>query len=258
MSYWKNRLANAQSAITEKNLKQIKKQLAKYYAFSMKRIIAEFESTYDKLLATVGEGKEPTPADLYKLDKYWKLQGQLRREADKLGRRQISLLSKVFEINYFEVYHSLKIDGLQAFSTLDKAAATQMINQIWVADGKSFSQRVWDNVGRLVDTLNEQLTHCVVTGKKTSELKKVLQERFGVSYHRADTLARTEMCHIQTQAAQKRYEDYGIEYVEVLVDPDERTCDLCKALIGKKFLTTETPPLPVHPNERCALVPVVD
>ena len=45
MSYWKNRLANAQSAITEKNLKQIKKQLAKYYAFSMKRIIAEFEST---------------------------------------------------------------------------------------------------------------------------------------------------------------------------------------------------------------------
>ena len=258
MSYWKNRLANAQSAITEKNLKQIKKQLAKYYAFSMKRIIAEFESTYDKLLATVGEGKEPTPADLYKLDKYWKLQGQLRREADKLGRRQISLLSKVFEVNYFEVYHSLKIDGLQAFSTLDKAAATQMINQIWVADGKSFSQRVWDNVGRLVDTLNEQLTHCVVTGKKTSELKKVLQERFGVSYHRADTLARTEMCHIQTQAAQKRYEDYGIEYVEVLVDPDERTCDLCKALIGKKFLTTETPPLPVHPNERCALVPVVD
>lgn len=258
MSYWANRLAKAQNAITEKNLKQIQKQLNKYYATSMKHVIAEFENTYNKLLATIEDGKEPTPADLYKLDKYWQLQGQLRQEVQKLGNKQIAALSKIFEVNFFEVYYSLGIEGLEAFSTLDKAAALQMINSIWVADGKTFSQRVWDNTNRLLETLNEQLTYCVITGKKTSELKKLLQERFGVSYHRADTLARTELCHIQTQAAQKRYEDYGIEYVEVLVDPDERTCELCKALIGKKFLTTDTPPLPVHPNERCALVPVID
>lgn len=257
-AYWENRLADAQTAITEKNLKQIEKQLSKYYASSMKRVIADFESTYNKLLVTVGEGKEPTPADLYKLEKYWQLQGQLRQELQKLGTKQIAALSKIFEINFFEVYYSLGIEGMEAFSTLDKAAAMQIINQIWVADGKTFSQRVWDNTERLLETLNEQLTHCVVTGKKTTELKNLLQERFGVSYHRADTLARTELCHIQTQAAQKRYEDYGIQYVEVLVDPDARTCDLCKALIGKKFLTTATPPLPVHPNEGCALVPVIE
>lgn len=258
MSYWENRLANAQTAITEKNLKQIDKQLGKYYASSMKRVIADFESTYNKLLATVEDGKEPTPADLYKLDKYWQLQGQLRQEAQKLGEKQIVALSKAFELNFFEVYYSLGIEGMEAFSTLDKAAAAQMINSIWVADGKTFSQRVWDNTARLLETLNEQLTLCVVTGKKTTDLKNMLQERFGVSYRRAETLARTELCHIQTQAAQKRYEDYGIRYVEVLVDPDARTCDECKALIGKKFLITDTPPLPVHPNERCALVPVIE
>ena len=70
-NYWENRLANAQAAITEKNLKQVEKQLSKYYASSMKRVITDFENTYNKLLTTVGEGKEPTPADLYKLDKYW-------------------------------------------------------------------------------------------------------------------------------------------------------------------------------------------
>lgn len=258
MEYWQNRLANAQAAITEKNLKQVEKQLSKYYASSMKRVIADFENTYNKLLTTVGEGKEPTPADLYKLDKYWAMQAQLRQEVQKLGNKQIAVLSKIFETNFFEVYYSLEIEGMEAFSTLDKAAVRQMINNIWVADGKIFSQRVWDNTSRLLETLNEQLTYCVVAGKKTTELKKLLQERFGVSYHRADTLARTELCHIQTQAAQKRYEDYGIQYVEVLVDSDARTCDLCKALIDKKFLTTATPPLPVHPNERCALVPVIE
>ena len=162
----------------------------------MKRVIADFENTYNKLLTTVGEGKEPTPADLYKLDKYWAMQAQLRQEVQKLGNKQIAVLSKIFETNFFEVYYSLEIEGMEAFSTLDKAAVRQMINNIWVADGKIFSQRVWDNTSRLLETLNEQLTYCVVAGKKTTELKKLLQERFGVSYHRADTLARTELCHI--------------------------------------------------------------
>lgn len=258
MGYWADRLARAQEAITKKNTKQIEKQLAKYYSSAMSKVISDFESTYNKLLATIEEGKEPTPADLYKLDKYWKMQGQLRQEVEKLGRKQIAAMSKIFELNFFEVYHSLNIESLKTFTTIDKNAIQQMINSIWVADGKTFSQRVWDNTSRLIETLNEGLLHTVVTGKKTSELKKVLQERFNISYRRADTLVRTELCHIQTQAAQQRYKDYGIQYVEVLVDPDARTCEKCKALIGKKFRIDETPPLPVHPNERCSLVAVIE
>lgn len=256
--YWENRLANAQDAITQKNTKQIEKQLKKYYNSTMNSVIADFEATYNKLLATVEEGRDPTPADLYKLQKYWKMQGQLKEKLQKLGDKQITALSKMFETNFFEVYYSLNINGLKAFSTIDEAAAIQMINSIWVADGKTFSQRVWGNINRLLETLNDGLIQTIVSGKKTSALKKTLQERFNISYRRADTLVRTEMCHIQTQAAKQRYEDYGIRYVEVLVDPDNRTCEKCKSLIGKKFLITETPPLPVHPNERCTIVPVIE
>lgn len=258
MSYWANRLARAQAAITEKSLKQIEKQLAQYYATSAKRVVSDFEATYNKILAQQEDGKQITPADLYKLDRYWSMQGQLRQEMQKLGNKTLSLFTKVFELNYFEVYYSLNIQGLKAFSTIDKSAVKQLINSIWVADGKTFSQRVWDNTSRLLETLNEELINCVVAGKKTTQLKNALMERFGVSYRRADTLARTELCHIQTQAAQQRYKDYGIKEVEVLVDPDERTCELCKALMGKRFPINGTPPLPVHPNERCALVPVVE
>ena len=82
---------------------------------------------------------------------------------------------------------------------------------MWVADGKSWSQRIWDNIERLTDTLNEQLIHIVATGKKNTELVNALQDRFNVSYHRANTLVRTEIAHIQTEAAKKRYQDYGVE-----------------------------------------------
>ena len=258
MNYWQERMANAQNAISTKTTKQIEKQLRKYYAAAAKRTIEDFESTYNKLLAQKAEGKDITPADLYRLDKYWEAQRQLRQQLQKLGEKKVSLLTKYFELNFFDIYNSIAIPGLKAFNTIDDKIVNQLINSVWVADGRNFSQRVWNNIDRLVETLNEQLVYTVVTGKKTTELKNLLQERFNISYRRADTLVRTELAHIQTEAAKKRYEDYGIQYIEVLVDADHRTCDECKALIGKKFPIHAAPPLPVHPNDRCAIIPVID
>ena len=257
-SYWDNRIANAQQKISDKTVKEINKQLSKYYRRASERIIRDFESVYNKIEVMRAEGKEPTPADLYKLDKYWQAQAQMRRELQKLGERKISTLTKAFEANFFDVYYSIALPGNKAFNTVDTETVQQLINQVWVADGKSWSQRIWDNIEKLAETLNEQLIHIVATGKKNTELVNALQNRFNVSYHRANTLVRTEIAHIQTEAAKKRYQDYGVEYVEVLVDPDNRTCELCKALMGKKFPVNDTPPLPVHPNERCCLVPVIN
>lgn len=257
-NYWKDREARAQNEITNKNIRQINKQTRKYYSNTMKRVIADFESTYDKLLATVAEGQKPTPADLYKLDKFWEMQAQLRRESMKMGNFLTALYSKTFEINYWAVYKSINIKGLKAFSTIDKNAVKQMINSVWVTDGKSFSTRIWGNTTKLIETLNEELVNCVVTGKKTSQLKKVLQQRFNVSYHQANTLATTELAHVQTLAAQQRYKDYGITEYEFFADKDERTCEVCGKLHGQKFPINSTPKIPQHPLCRCCLLPVVD
>ena len=258
MNYWQERIINSQNNISKKNIKQIEKQLKKYYSRTMKFLIADFENTYNKLLSTVEEGKEPTPADLYKLDKYWQLQGQLQRELQKLGDRQISALGKIFEVQFFEIYYAIEIEGLETFTTLDVAAVTQLINQIWVADGSSWSQRIWTNTNKLQQALNDSLIECVLAGRKTTELKNLLQEQFGVSYNRADSVVRTELAHIQTQAAQKRYEDYGLKEVQVWADEDERRCPECGKLHEKKYPANGPMPVPVHPRCRCCIIPVVD
>lgn len=257
MNYWGERLANSQKRLTSKNIAAINRQMRKYYGSSMERVIRDFERTYDKLLLSVEEGKQPTPADLYKLDKYWQMQAQLRHELQRLGDRQIATLSKIFETNFFEIYYSINIEGAEAFTTIDRTAAVHMINQIWCADGKSWSQRIWDNTSKLQQALNDNLIECVVTGKKTTQLKNMLQEQFGVSYSRADALVRTEMAHIQTQAAKQRYTDYGIQEVEIWVDEDERTCPVCSKLEGKKYPVGAEVPLPAHPRCRCSVIPVV-
>lgn len=258
MNYWQERMIKSQNNLTNKNIRETNKQLKKYYQRSMDNVITSFESTYDKLLTTIAEGKQPTPADLYKLDKYWEMQAKLKDELQKLGDKQVASLSKRFTQQYQTAYNSLPIVGDASFNTLDNQMAQQMINSIWCADGKSWSDRVWTNTDKLQQTLNDKLIECVVTGAKTTDLKKTLMEQFNVSYHRADSLVRTEMAHIQTQAAQQRYKDYGATEFEVYVDKDERTCPICSKLEGKRYSIHNALPVPAHPNCRCCIIPIVD
>lgn len=257
-TYWQDRVAQSQNNITNKTARQIKKQMLKYYATAAENTIKEFELTYYKVLESLEEGKQPTPADLYNLDKYWQMQQQMRKELRALGDKQISALTKAFEANFFDVYYSIAAEGSNAFSTIDTEMVKQMINQVWVVDGKSWSARIWENTEKLAETLNEELINCVVSGKKTSVLKQKLQERFGVSYSAADSLARTELAHIQTQAAQKRYEDLGVQMFEVWADEDERRCEVCGKLHQKRYPASALPPIPAHPRCRCCIVPVIE
>lgn len=258
MEYWKDRAANAQAKLSQQSIKAIEKQLAKYYIKAATNCIAGFEATYNKLLATLEDGKNPTPADLYKLDKYWQMQAQITKELDKLGNKQIELLTKSFTENFINIYESIALEGVTSFSTIDEAAAHQIINSIWCADGKTWSARIWGNISKLSETLNDELISIVAAGKKTTELKNILQERFNVSYSQADSVVRTEIAHIQTEAAKKRYEDYGIQKVQIWADKDERRCDVCGELHEKVYMVGAALPIPAHPRCRCCIIPYIE
>ena len=255
--YWHDRNLDTMKALSDKTIEETEKQLIKYYQKTMESVVADFEATYNKLLTTIGNDKQPTPADLYKLDKYWQMQSQLNAKLQKLGDKQLELFNKKFVEQYKGVYESLALTGAPAHTTMDEKVAKQVINHIWCADGKSWSDRIWTNTSRLQEMLNEKLIDCVVGGKKTTDLKKSLREEFNTNYYCADRIARTEISHLQNQA-QKRYEDYGIQYVEVWADEDERRCKVCGKLHQKKFPINATLPVPAHPNCRCTIVPVVE
>lgn len=258
MDYWQKRNLLTQQALSNKSVKQTERQLAKYYSQAMKKVIDDFESTYEKLLNTIEDGRKPAPADLYKLDKYWKMQGQLRHELELLGNRQMTALSNNFTSLYLQVYEGLEVEGSSMFVEIDREAAEQLINQVWCADGKNWSSRIWTNTDKLQQTLNDQLLDCVINGKKTTELKKLLQERFEVSYSAADSLVRTEIAHIQTQAARDRYINSGVKEVEVWADKDERRCEVCGKLHQKRFPIGSKMPVPAHPRCRCTIIPVIE
>lgn len=256
--YWAKRNAKAQSKLTTKSIKETQKQMVKYYDSAMKKVILQFEKTYDKLVANCKNGNQPTPADLYKLDKYWQMQGQLRNELQKLGDKQAELLSEMFMKQFKDIYRIAALKDGDQYNKIDNQVINQIIKSVWCADGKTWSDRVWHNTDLLYDDLNSHLTDCLISGKSTKDLTNVLQADFGVSYSRANSLVTTEMAHIQTEAAKERYKDYGIEEVEILADEDERRCDVCGKLHKKRYKINEKLPIPAHPRCRCCIIPVVE
>lgn len=257
MAYWEERLAKSQDVLSQKNRKQLERILRKQYRTVADGIIKDFEATYNKILASVEAGRQPTPADLYKLDSYWQMQAQVDKELKQLNERQQRRLLKTFRQNYKDIYESISVKGLEAYSSIDTDSMMYVINQIWCTDGKSWSQRIWENTALLKETLNEELVQCVVSGKPPAKLKQLLMERFNVSYGRADTLVRTELAHIQTEAAKQRYRDLGVTEVKILADKDERQCEHCGKLHGKVCSINEPLPIPAHPKCRCCIVPIV-
>ncbi len=257
-NYWKDRETAARHALMNKSQKEIDKQLKKYYVRLSKQLIKDYEALYDRVLLKQANGEQISPATLYSLDKFWELQAQTRKRLNKLGAFQQALLSKVFQVFFQQSYNSINIKGLEAFNTLDDAAVKQVIERIWAADNKSWSERIWNNTAQLQQTLEDGLIECVAAGKKTTQLKKILQQRFNVSYSRANTLARTELAHVQTAAAQQRYIDYGIKEYEFYADEDERRCEICGKLHQKRFPIGSTPKVPQHPNCRCVILPVIE
>lgn len=266
--YWAERQENALNRITNKTEKEINAQLDKYYIWLMRRVIADFEATYNKLIATVGSGSPITVADLFKLDRYWQLQAELKQLCEELSNKEVALLSEKFTEQWEEVYQKAALPSDVAFTQVSESNAEQMINSIWCADGKTWSQRVWKNTNQLLETLNEQLIHVVATGRSTKDLRVALQERFAVSRSQANMLIRTEINHIQTASAAKRYEDAGLTQYMIL-GREEGKCTRgkkggidCHDMDGKVFNYTDmrvgknAPPF--HPNCRCRIKPVMD
>lgn len=257
MKYWAKRNLETSQKLTAKSEKDIEKQLIKYYRAAADDVVNQFVATYDKLLLTLGEGKAPTPADLYKLDKYWQMQSQLQKELQKLGDKQYNLFFKQFTNQYLSIYNALALPSQDTFATMDREAAEQLIQQVWCVDGKNWSQRIWKNTDKLQQTLNDRLLETVITGKPSAALRKTLMEDFNASYRNADRIVRTELAHIQTQAAQKRYQDYGIEYVQIWADEDERRCEVCGEHHKELIPVNGIMPVPFHANCRCCIIPVV-
>lgn len=115
----------------------------------------------------------------------------------------------------------------------------------------------------IIKNIQNDLMYYIESGKKTTPLKKKLMDEYSLSYEDADTIVRTEIARIETIEAAKRYINHGGKYYRFIGGEadDEKSCETCKKLNGKKFLLSKIKigvnAPPIHDGCRCCIAPVV-
>lgn len=89
-------------------------------------------------------------------------------------------------------------------------------------------------------------------GDLTRQLEAVLDNPAN-----AELVAWTEISRAQSLAAEKVYAENGIAEVDLSTAHDSRVCPVCQAVADKNPHPLGTVVLPLHPRERCALIPVL-
>ena len=108
------------------------------------------------------------------------------------------------------------------------------------------------------DRIGTALADSIAAGFSPQKAARVMLDKVG-DPARALTIAITEQNRAISIATVERYQDYGLEKVEW---SGANPCDICApnegqvVNIGDSFNSGDTEP-PVHPNCRCALLPVI-
>lgn len=147
-------------------------------------------------------------------------------------------------------------------SKLNDNTVQTLINKPWAADGTNFSQKLWGNKTKLINTLDQELSRMVLTGESPRRAIQNIKEAMNSSLFSAKRLVLTEQAFFTSEAQKKSFNELDVERFEVLSSMDRTVCPICAANDKKnhpmiEFYVGITAP-PFHPLCRCVTAPFFD
>lgn len=175
-----------------------------------------------------------------------------------------SMARKVFTENYhhtiFEVQKGFNVGW--DIGQIDERKLEKLIAKPWAADGKNFSDRIWQQKRQLVDEIHNQLTRSCLLGKSPDDAIKAISKKFNVTKGQAGRLVMTEQAYFHSVSQKEAFQDLDVEEFEVVATLDSHTSAVCQEMDGQHFPMKEYQPgvtaPPFHVWCRSVTVPYFD
>ena len=258
-AYRAKRLANELSKAYDATLGVGRKELAKQYRMAAEEAKRQLGDMYDEIFASK-MNDTLLMSDFYRYDRYYQLVEQLNKTLRSLGEKEVKITENKL-VNMYIKSGIMVNDSIGFAGNIDYSIeAKNTIKQIWCADGELWSSRVWNNKAKMLDSIEKGLVDAVARGENKDKIVKGLVEEFDVGFNQADRIVRTELSWVQNKSAIDRYKEAGVEMYEILDSHgDDRECEDCKAINGKRFPINDTIHLPpFHPNCRCIALAIIE
>ena len=127
--------------------------------------------------------------------------------------------------------------------------------------GKTFSTNVWGHDTAVYKSISDTINKGLTGGWSIDRMARVLSERTGVAYHRADTLVRTETTFYNNLATLDTIKELGGDHYEIVAVLDSRTSEICQSENHKVYSVKEYEPgrtaPPFHVRCRSTIRPAV-
>lgn len=172
-----------------------------------------------------------------------------------------AMARKIYTEDYYHsIFEMQKGFGIGwEIGQIDEKKLDKFIKKPWAADGKHFSDRIWQQRGQLVSEIHQQLTRTCILGKSPDDAIKAISKKFGTTKSNAGRLVMTEQAYFHSVAQKGAFEALDVEEFEIVATLDSETSEICQEMDGKHFPMSTyeagvTAP-PFHPWCRSVTVP---
>ena len=250
-------LADAKKLLTKNELKEFKWTLAEY---TQKAKSGAWKKELENASARIH------------IKRLEALQLQVQNSIETLRNKENEMLEDYLIKNYEDTYyHSLYeiSKGLNlktSFATLDKNKINQVIGKPWLKDGKTFSDRIWQDKEQLINTLRTKITQSFITGSTLDEavedISKFVSDKIKNKEYVARRLLETESAAYASKAQIEAFKSIDVEKYEIVATLDLHTSEICQEMDGKVFNISDqeigvTVP-PFHSHCRTVIAPYFD
>ena len=161
---------------------------------------------------------------------------------------------------YRSAYEIQKGTGVGSnLAQLDTRKINKVLTTPWAADGKNFSDRIWNNKERMVKELHRELTQSIIRADDPQKAINNLARILNTSKNNTGRLIMTEMAAVSSTAQKDCFDELDVEEFEIVATLDDRTSEICREMDGKHFPMSQyeigvTAP-PFHVRCRTVTVP---
>lgn len=166
---------------------------------------------------------------------------QTQQSLEVLFGNQIDDVDSLMKNIYMNDYYHTLYEVQKGFnigwdvSSINQNKLEKIIKKPWAADGKNFSDRIWNNKSKLVNELHTELTQMAILGKSPDDAIKNIANKMRTSKSNSGRLVMTESAFFSSIAQKDAFNDLDVEQFEIVATLDSRTSTICQELDGKVF-----------------------
>lgn len=140
------------------------------------------------------------------------------------------------ETYYHTAFEIQKGNGVGwSLNRFDTNKVNTIIHKPWAADGKNFSERIWEDKTKLINTLHTGLTQNFIRGEAPDKLISSITKEFNIKKSASARLVMTESAAYSSKARQDSFKRLNLSKYEIVATLDSKTSEICQEMDGKVF-----------------------